>query len=56
MNVGWSKASQKTGCDGRYLPVDFDRTDHASVAQALGVKAWRGKNADAAIQRKVVRA
>lgn len=38
---GWIKASQKTGYDGRYFSVDFDRTDHASVAQAFGVKAWR---------------
>jgi acetolactate synthase-1/2/3 large subunit len=38
---GWIKASQKTGYGGRYFSVDFDRTDHARVAQAFGVKAWR---------------
>ncbi|MEO7744410.1 MAG: thiamine pyrophosphate-binding protein [Usitatibacter sp.] len=38
---GWIKASQKTGYDGRYFSVDFDRTDHARVAEAFGVRAWR---------------
>lgn len=38
---GWIKASQKTGYGERYFSVDFDRTDHARVAQAFGVKAWR---------------
>ncbi len=38
---GWIKASQKTGYDRRYFSVDFDRTDHARVAEAFGVKAWR---------------
>jgi len=38
---GWIKASQKTGYDGRYFSVDFDRTDHARVAEAFGVKAFR---------------
>jgi acetolactate synthase-1/2/3 large subunit len=37
---GWIKASQKTSYGGRYFSVDFDRTDHARVAQAFGVKAW----------------
>ena len=35
------KASQKAGYGGRYFSVDFDRTDHARVAEAFGVKAWR---------------
>jgi acetolactate synthase-1/2/3 large subunit len=38
---GWIKASQKSGYQGRYFSVDFNRTDHARVAEAFGVKAWR---------------
>jgi len=38
---GWIKASQKTGYGERYFSVDFNRTDHARVAEAFGVKAWR---------------
>jgi acetolactate synthase-1/2/3 large subunit len=38
---GWIKASQKSGYDARYFSVDFGRTDHARVAEAFGVKAWR---------------
>jgi len=38
---GWIKASQKTGYQERYFSVDFNRTDHARVAEAFGVKAWR---------------
>jgi acetolactate synthase-1/2/3 large subunit len=38
---GWIKASQKAGYDRRYYSVDFNRTDHARVAQAYGVKSWR---------------
>ena len=38
---GWIKASQKTGYGERYFSVDFDRTDHARVAEAFGVKSWR---------------
>ena len=37
---GWIKASQKTGYGERYFSVDFDRTDHARVAEAFGVKSW----------------
>jgi acetolactate synthase-1/2/3 large subunit len=50
---GWIKASQKTGYGGRYFSVDFDRTDHARVAEAFGVKSWRVENpadVDKAIQ------
>lgn len=36
----WIKAGQKAGFGGRYYNVDFDRTDHAAVARAFGVKAW----------------
>ncbi|KAG1256815.1 hypothetical protein G6F68_009594 [Rhizopus microsporus] len=38
---GWIKASQKAGYDQRYYSVDFNRTDHARIAEAYGVKAWR---------------
>ncbi len=38
---GWIKAGQKSGFDGRYFSVDFGRTDHARVAEAFGVRAWR---------------
>ena len=40
-SYGWIKASQKSGYDGRYFSVDFNRTDHARIAEAYGVKAWR---------------
>jgi acetolactate synthase-1/2/3 large subunit len=38
---GWIKAGQKSGFGERYFSVDFDRTDHAAVAEAFGVRAWR---------------
>jgi acetolactate synthase-1/2/3 large subunit len=38
---GWIKAGQKSGYGQRYFSVDFDTTDHASVAAAFGVKSWR---------------
>lgn len=38
---GWIKAGQKSGFDARYFSVDFNRTDHAAVAQAYGIKSWR---------------
>jgi len=38
---GWIKAGQKHGFDERYFSVDFSRTDHAAVAEAYGVKAWK---------------
>ena len=41
---GWIKAGQKTGFDKRYYSVDFNRTDHAAVAQAFGVKSWKVKD------------
>ena len=40
-SYGWIKAGQKTGFGERYYSVDFTRTDHARVAEAFGVKAWR---------------
>ncbi len=38
---GWIKAGQKTGFDERYFSVDFNETNHAKVAEAYGVRAWR---------------
>jgi acetolactate synthase-1/2/3 large subunit len=38
---GWIKAGQKAGFGQRYFSVDFSRTDHARVAEAFGVKAFR---------------
>jgi len=38
---GWIKAGQGSGFGQRYYNVDFDRTDHAAVASAFGVKSWR---------------
>jgi len=40
-SYGWIKAGQKTGFAQRYFSVDFSRTDHARVAEAFGVKAFR---------------
>ncbi|MEO8145496.1 MAG: thiamine pyrophosphate-binding protein [Betaproteobacteria bacterium] len=40
-SYGWIKAGQKTGFQERYYSVDFSRTDHARVAEAFGVKAFR---------------
>lgn len=37
---GWIKASQKFGYDERYFSVDFNRTDHARIAEAFGVKGF----------------
>jgi acetolactate synthase-1/2/3 large subunit len=38
---GWIKAGQDSGFGKRFYNVDFDRTDHAAVAAAFGVKTWR---------------
>ena len=38
---GWIKAGQHSGFGQRYFSVDFNRTDHARVAEAFGLKAWR---------------
>lgn len=43
---GWIKAGQKTAFGGRYFSVDFDRTNHAAVAEAFGVKSWKVENPD----------
>jgi acetolactate synthase-1/2/3 large subunit len=38
---GWIKAGQKSGFGERYFSVDFNRTDHAAVAAAFGIRSWR---------------
>lgn len=38
---GWIKAGQNAGFAKRFYNVDFNRTDHAKVAQAYGLKSWR---------------
>ena len=45
-NFGWIRASQYADKDKRYYNVDFNRTDHAAVAAAYGVKSWRVENPD----------
>ncbi|EBA15697.1 acetolactate synthase, large subunit, putative [Roseobacter sp. SK209-2-6] len=44
-NFGWIKASQFADKDARYYNVDFNRTDHAQIAAAYGVKSWRVEDA-----------
>lgn len=44
---GWIKAGQRSGFEQRYFSVDFSRTDHARVAEAFGVRAWRVTEPDA---------
>jgi acetolactate synthase-1/2/3 large subunit len=44
---GWIKAGQKTGFGERYFSVDFSRTDHARVAEAFGVKAFKVEKPEA---------
>ena len=43
---GWIKAGQASGFGERFYNVDFNRTDHAAVAAAFGVKSWRVENPD----------
>lgn len=38
---GWIKAGQRSGFDGRYFSVDFGESDHARIAEAFGLKAFR---------------
>ncbi len=40
-SFGWIKAGQKTSFGERYFSVDFSTTDHAAVARAFGLPAWR---------------
>ncbi len=43
---GWIKAGQRAGFDARYFSVDFSAGDHAKVAEAFGVKAFRVSEPD----------
>ena len=38
---GWIKAGQKAGFAGRYFSVDFTPGQHARIAEAYGIRAWR---------------
>jgi acetolactate synthase I/II/III large subunit len=38
---GWIKAGQKSGFGERYFSVDFTPGQHARIAEAYGIKAWR---------------
>lgn len=38
---GWIKAGQDSGFGKRFYNVDFNRTDHAAVAAAFGVRSWQ---------------
>jgi len=40
-SYGWIKAGQKTGFGGRFHAVDFRLQDHAAVARAFGLAAFR---------------
>jgi acetolactate synthase-1/2/3 large subunit len=40
-SYGWIKASQKASYGQRYFSVDFERTQHARVAEQYGVRSWR---------------
>ncbi|MGF1612132.1 MAG: thiamine pyrophosphate-binding protein [Kiloniellales bacterium] len=44
---GWIKAGQKAGFGARYFSVDFSGTDHAAVAAAFGLEAWRVEDPEA---------
>jgi len=44
---GWIKAGQKAGFGQCYFSVDFSRTNHARVAETLGVKAWHVEDREA---------
>lgn len=40
-SYGWIKAGQRSFYGGRYFAVDFERSDHAAIAAAYGLKSWR---------------
>jgi acetolactate synthase I/II/III large subunit len=44
---GWIKAGQKSGFGGRYFSVDFSAGQHARIAEAFGVRAWRVEDPEA---------
>ncbi len=39
-SFGWIKSGQNAGFGKRFYNVDFNRTDHAAVARAFGVRSW----------------
>ncbi len=43
-SFGWIKASQLADKGARYYNVDFNRTDHAAIAAAYGIKSWQVAN------------
>lgn len=43
---GWIKAGQRAGFGERYFSVDFDRSNHAAIAEAFGVKSWQVEDPD----------
>lgn len=43
---GWIKAGQRAGFGERYYSVDFNRSDHAKIAEAFGVKSWTVEDPD----------
>ncbi|MGI9522635.1 MAG: thiamine pyrophosphate-binding protein [Hyphomicrobiaceae bacterium] len=43
---GWIKAGQRAGFGERYFSVDFDRSNHAAIAAAFGLKSWRVEEPD----------
>jgi len=56
---GWIKAGQQSGFGERYYNVDFDRTDHAAVASAYGIKSFAVKHPaelDATLQAAIAHA
>ncbi len=53
-SFGWIKASQRASYGERYYSVDFRPTDHAAIARAWGMAAWRvedPRELDAVLQR-----
>jgi acetolactate synthase-1/2/3 large subunit len=38
---GWIKAGQRSGFGERYFAVDFTPGQHARIAEAYGIRAWR---------------
>ncbi len=46
-SYGWIKASQQSGYGARYFSVDFTHSNHARIAEAYGVKAWRVEDPEA---------
>ena len=41
---GWIKAGQRSGFGERYFAVDFTPGQHARIAEAYGISAWRVEN------------